>query len=429
MTEFIVYDALCGSGKTTKVKNYILDNPNERFIYISPFLKESYKLAGIEYEELDDDVVPKISNLTGLLEYDETNPVSKLRFKYPDRKKGRGSKETSLSHLMSSGFNITSTHQLFTHMSINSLEGAEQFTLIIDEALSVYEESNAVGKTEVKKLLEIGILYLDCDGITLRFDRDKFGINSDYKGDKVEGTAYEALAAMCDLSQLLLIDGKTIVWEMSADMLRKFKKVIICTYLFEGQLFSSYLKKHGIEYEINKFGKQPQEVKHLFDVVDDSHLNMIGADDYALSKSYFEKPSTRQVARDVCRKHLNTVMRKWGAKTDNRLFTCFKTDKSFIGDKRYTKNWLPFNCRATNEFKDVEHVAYLVNVFPSPILIKAAHGKDTEFNDDIHALGELLQFLYRGCLRENKPMKIYLPSSRMRKLLFKWLDGGFTKNV
>ena len=138
MTDFIVYDALCGSGKTTKVKNYILDNPNERFIYISPFLKESYKLAGIEYEELDDDVVPKISNLTGLLEYDETNPVSKLRFKYPDRKKGRGSKETSLSHLMSSGFNITSTHQLFTHMSINSLEGAEQFTLIIDEALSVY---------------------------------------------------------------------------------------------------------------------------------------------------------------------------------------------------------------------------------------------------------------------------------------------------
>jgi hypothetical protein len=76
----------------------------------------------------------------------------------------------------------------------------------------------------------------------------------------------------------------------------------------------------------------------------------------------------------------------------------------------------------------VEHIAYLVNVFPSPILIKAAHGKDTEFNDDIHALGELLQFLYRGCLRENKPMKIYLPSSRMRKLLFKWLDGEFTKN-
>ena len=67
MTEFIVYDALCGSGKTTKVKEHILSNPNEKYIYISPFLKESYKLAGIKYEELDDEVVPKISTLTGLL--------------------------------------------------------------------------------------------------------------------------------------------------------------------------------------------------------------------------------------------------------------------------------------------------------------------------------------------------------------------------
>ena len=113
-------------------------------------------------------------------------------------------------------------------MSIDSLFGAE-YTLIIDEALSVYEESNIVSKAEVRKLIDIGILYLDTDAITLRFDRDKFGVDVSYDGDKVEGTYYESLATMCDLSQLMLIDGKTIVWEMSADMLRKFKKVIICT--------------------------------------------------------------------------------------------------------------------------------------------------------------------------------------------------------
>lgn len=427
MTEFIIYDALCGSGKTTKVKDYLVNNPNEKFIYISPFLKESYKVAGITYNEDEKDITPNISSLTGDIVYDENNPVSALRFKYPDRNKGRGSKETSLSYLMSKKYNITSTHQLFTHMSINSLVGADEYTLIIDEALSVYEESNVIGKSEVKKLIDISILYLDEDGITLRFDRDKFGIDSNYEGDKVEGTTYESLATMCDLSQLLLIDGKTIIWEMSADMLRKFKKVIICTYLFEGQLFASYLKKHGIEYTIVSFGKKPQDVKHLFNVLDDDHLNSIGADETALSKSFFEKQSTKESARNSCRKHLNTVMRKWGAKTDNRLFTSFKADKNIIGDGRYNKNWLPFNCRATNEYRHVENIAYLVNVFPSPILVKAAHGKDTEFDDDIHALGELLQFLYRGCLREGKPMNIYIPSSRMRKLLFKWLNGEFNE--
>lgn len=427
MTEFVIYDALCGSGKTTRVKEYLLNNANEKFIYISPFLKESYKVAGILFDEEGDEVVPKISDLTGSIEYDQNNPVSGLKFKYPDRKKGRGSKETSLSYLMSKGYNITSTHQLFTHMSVNSLVNANEYTLIIDEALSVYEESNVIGKSEVKKLIDIGILFLDEDGITLRFDRDKFGVDSDYDGDKVEGTAYESLATMCDLSQLLLIDGKTIVWEMSADMLRKFKKVIICTYLFEGQLFASYLKKHGIEYSVIRFGKKPEDVKHLFNVLDDIHLNSIGADDTALSKSFFEKQSTKNTARETCRKHLNTVMRKWKAKTNNRLYTCFKADKTIIGDGRYNKNWLPFNCRATNDYRTVENVAYLVNVFPSPLLVKAAYGKETEFDDDVHALGELLQFLYRGCLRESLPMNIYLPSSRMRKLLFKWLEGEYTK--
>lgn len=427
MTEFVIYDALCGSGKTTRVKEYLLNNANEKFIYISPFLKESYKVAGILFDEEGDEVVPKISDLTGSIEYDQDNLVSGLKFKYPDRKKGRGSKETSLSYLMSKGYNITSTHQLFTHMSVNSLVNANEYTLIIDEALSVYEESNVIGKSEVKKLIDIGILFLDEDGITLRFDRDKFGVDSDYDGDKVEGTAYESLATMCDLSQLLLIDGKTIVWEMSADMLRKFKKVIICTYLFEGQLFASYLKKHGIEYNVVRFGKKPEDVKHLFNVLDDIHLNSIGADDTALSKSFFEKQSTKNTARETCRKHLNTVMRKWKAKTNNRLYTCFKADKTIIGDGRYNKNWLPFNCRATNDYRTVENVAYLVNVFPSPLLVKAAYGKETEFDDDVHALGELLQFLYRGCLRESLPMNIYLPSSRMRKLLFKWLEGEYTK--
>ena len=427
MTEFVVYDALCGSGKTTRVKNYLIDNPDEKYIYISPFLKESYKMAGILYEECDDKITPKISDLSGLIEYDKENKVSELRFKYPDRKKGRGSKETSLSYLMSNGENITSTHQLFTHMSINSLDGAEKYTLIVDEALSVYEESDAIGRTEVKRLLEIGILYKDEDDITLRFDRNKFGCDLNYEGDKVEGTAYESLATMCDLSQLLLIDGKTIVWEMSADMLRKFKKVIICTYLFEGQLFASYLKKHNIAYKIEYFGKKPKEVREYFNVLDDLHLNAFGADEFALSKSFFDKPSTKKMARETCRKHLNTVMRKWGAKTGNRLYTCFKEDKTIIGDGRYNKNWLPFNCRATNDFKSVENVAYMVNVFLPPILKRAAYEKETEFSDDVHSLGEMLQFLYRGCIRENKKMNIYIPSSRMRNLLFRWLDGEFTE--
>ena len=57
-------------------------------------------------------------------------------------------------------------------------------------------------------------------------------------------------------------------------------------------------------------------------------MNAIGISETALSKRFFEKVSTKSTAREACRKHLNTVMRKCGAKTNKRLFTCFKADKS-----------------------------------------------------------------------------------------------------
>lgn len=426
MTEFVVYDALCGSGKTKRVRDYFVQNAeSEKFIYITPFISECHKMAGTTPDE-DNEMMPKVCDFKGMVVYDAENPVSALKFQHPDRKKGVGSKETSLAYLLKNGKNVVSTHQLFTHMGIDSLYGAENYTLVIDEALSVYEESNEIKKGEVKKLLDIGILYLDDDGITLRFNRDSFGESGDgVVEDKVKETAYESLATMCDLSQLMLIDGKTLVWEMSADMLRKFKKVIICTYLFEGQLFASYLKKHEIPYTVERFGKKSSEVKNLFNVLDDKHLNGFGSDETSLSKSFFERQSTKNHVRDLCRKHLHTVMTKWGAKTNNRIFTCFKADKSVIANTRYNKNWLPFNCRATNEFGSVTNVAYLVNVYPSPILVKASSGKETDFSTDVYSLGEMLQFLFRSALRNGEVVNIYLPSSRMRGLLFRWLEGEF----
>ena len=54
--------------------------------------------------------------------------------------------------------------------------------------------------------------------------------------------------------------------------------------------------------------------------------------------------------------------------------------------------------------------------------------KILNFGDVVHSLGEMLQFLYRGCIREDKKMNIYIPSSRMRNLLFRWLDGEFDVN-
>ena len=423
MTEFIVYDALCGSGKTNRIKDLMYaERCSEKFLYITPFLSECHRIAATT---ATDEGACKYNDTTGGVEYKQDDRMKDLMFCHPDKKKGFGKKEQSLATLLKGRRNIVSTHQLFRHMSIDSLDGAEDYTLIIDEALTVFEETKEIGKREITKLKALGILYLASDGITLKFDRGEFGIEYPAGGeDKVKDTPFESLAMMCDLDQLLLIDGKTIVWEMSTQMLSKFKRVIICTYLFEGQLFASYLKKNGIEYRLIRFGKKGSDCKDLIEVLDDKHLNMCGSVYHDLSASYFDG-RFKIPARDMFRKHLNTVMFRWKAKTSDRMFTCFKDDKADIANSRYIRNWIPFNACAVNDFSAIHHVAYLVNVFPPPTLVKAAKGKETEFDEDIYSLSCLVQFVFRSAIRNGEPIKLYLPSLRMRTLLFKFLDGEY----
>ena len=47
--------------------------------------------------------------------------------------------------------------------------------------------------------------------------------------------------------------------------------------------------------------------------------------------------------------------------------------------------------------------------------------KGVNIDEDEWALSELIQWLFRSCIREQKDINIYIPSKRMRSLLIKWL--------
>ena len=139
----------------------------------------------------------------------------------------------------------------------------------------------------LKKLLKLNILHLQEDGISLSFNRKKFGdmCNLSDGEDAVADTRYEELAVLCDNNQILLVNGSVLLWEFSAEILKKFKKVFILSYLFEGREMSVYLKKHKLEYEIVKEGKKGSDIAHLVEVLDDSKLNSIGCGYFDLSIS------------------------------------------------------------------------------------------------------------------------------------------------
>ena len=41
--------------------------------------------------------------------------------------------------------------------------------------------------------------------------------------------------------------------------------------------------------------------------------------------------------------------------------------------------------------------------------------------EDKFALSELVQFVFRSAIRNNKPIDVYIPSKRMRDLFEEWL--------
>ncbi len=79
------------------------------------------------------------------------------------------------------------------------------------------------------------------------------------------------------------------------------------------------------------------------------------------------------------------------------------------------------NARATNAYKDRDAVAYLVNRFADPTITKFFIVIDISIDEAQYALGEMLQFIWRTSIRDDKPINLYIPSQRMRKLFKDWL--------
>ena len=90
--------------------------------------------------------------------------------------------------------------------------------------------------------------------------------------------------------------------------------------------------------------------------------------------------------------------------------------------KGYTKGFLSYNIRATNDYRDRDHLAYCVNVFYNPILKNYFVDHGVEIQEERYALSEMIQWIWRSSIRDGKEIWIYIPSRRMRELLQEWLS-------
>ena len=107
-------------------------------------------------------------------------------------------------------------------------------------------------------------------------------------------------------------------------------------------------------------------------------------------------------------------------KQENKL-----PDKSREKLRESLRCFVPCNARASNDFKSRRALAYCLNLYP-PVDLESfftSTGKRVSFSRDQFAIQSLIQWIFRSCIRDGKPIDLFLPSQRMQKLLASWLDG------
>ena len=178
--------------------------------------------------------------------------------------------------------------------------------------------------------------------------------------------------------------------------------------------------KESVEEEYNKYViNVPQlDYKSLISIYNDkrSKMNRIGSDRNAISKIWF-KNNPSQVLQ--LKKNLTNFFRNINSvKTHECLWTTYEDARNVVKTKGYIKSYVHPNEPISDKYYHVQTIAYICNQFYSGT-------KNTSYynlTEDQYALTNLMKFLWRSALSQGKEINIYIPSSRMRKLLENWID-------
>lgn len=403
MNDVTIVDAICGKGKTSYAIQMMNNNQNDKFIYITPFL---------------DEVKRVIDNCPNRY------------FEQPDEKKGKGSKLTDFNYMIADGKNICSTHALFRYANQETFDNLlmdGDYVLILDEVVDVVEEMN-ITKSDKEVLLN-GKVEIAEDGKVTWIDKEYNGKLNEYKKLIENGDVY-------------LIHGTFLLWTFPAEIMKLFKHTYVLTYMFKGQTQRYYYDLNNITYEYKSVIKiddkyqltdyQEHEdlsyLKELINICEDDKLNGIGTPkdkrSNPLSKSWYDNQYVKKLDGMKVLKNntANFFKHICKSKSDDNMWTTFKDYKTKCQGGGYTKGFVACNARATNNYKHKKNLAYLINSFNNPRVLQFFIQRGIEIDEETYALSELIQWMFRSQLRENKPINIYIPSERMRNLLKNWLN-------
>lgn len=396
-----VIDSIMGSGKTTSVINYINNNTNNnKYIYVTPYLNEVNRII---------------------------NSCKKKEFKQPEE---IGSKINGIKQLLARGENIVTTHSLF-HLfddEIIELCYSQDYILFMDEVTEVVEPYELVYQ-DIEVLLRDFVTIDDKNMLIWREDKADYPSNGKFAEAK----------RLCENGSLAMYGGNVVVWLFPIKVFEAFTHSYILTYMFDGQIQKYYYDFFDLEYNYMHVEGDSIATYHFVDgadkkddkgnlgklinIVSNEKMNLIGDINFSLSKTWYKNHSDDILISTLNNNVYNYFRNVLKSSSEENMWTTFKEYRSLIKGKGYAKGFVPLNARATNDYAGRHNVAYLVNRYFNPVLKQFFINNNIEINEDLYALSEMLQFIWRSAIRNGEPINLYIPSSRMRNLLINWIKN------
>ena len=423
MGKITVVDAPMGKGKTSWAIEYMnklgKDPFRSKVVYITPYLDEVKRVK------------------------DSVNTIDLIEpeLKYKD---GKSTKLTHLKDLLKVGADIISTHAMFRNVDdeIIDLLNNIGYILILDEVFQVIENIK-IKKNDLKLLLSSEWI--------VPVEENKKGLYKwNYGVAPNDDTDFEYIKGYADTKNLYIFNNTALYWTFPSNVFKLFRSVYILTYLFEAQIQSYYYKLHNIEYTtmtidyINGSYELVEcldnydldfknKMKKLINVYEgDLNVNYLPKKNHKerertyLSSSWFKKrDKVSMKEKSILKNNMDNYFRNiCNAKADNRLWTTYKSSQDDLKGKRYSKQFLSYTTRATNQYKHIENMAFMLNLFMNPNEVNYFIGQNVKINEELLAISDMLQWIFRSSIRDNKPINIYIPSLRMRNLLSDWLNNN-----
>lgn len=405
-TKVIIKDQPCGSGKTSKMLKSLCSD--KLYLIVVPYKSE----------------IVRVLDAAGHLGFQE--PLEHMTDK--------NTKRSALIKLVQLKRSIVTTHSLYNDLGKLAAEGLfQEYHIIIDEVPEVIKSITSLSKTSLDEFyISKGYLEVSKDGLC------KPTAKWHSSHSEVSDTLNPKIIAAAEAASLFVSKNGMFFRAIPTMLFFECKTLTVLTYKALGSYLVQYLDKFGISYKLEvdqqEDGKFKAQAKQLITIVSSKSLSNLNFT-YSKQITYSEKSKEIKAIRSAL-KNLRTREMN-GIPLDQIMITCaeenWRNPKAYQAGKlqlqRFSKgtglgkiNWVSNQTRGTNQYSHCSHLIYLYDKHPVPPFSQWLECSGKQFNDQ-YALTELIQWIWRSRIRNNKPITLYLPSTRMKRLLLNWLNS------